>query len=306
MLSRNGFFSIQHVFHFTDNSALPRRGDPGYDKPGKIRTILDRVNKTFSEHCSLSVSVPIDEQMIGTKGRLSFLQYMPQKPQKWGIKLWVLADSSNGYVVAFEVYTGATENVQHGLAYSVVMKLMAPYVGLWHRLYVDNFYTSPLLFNDLFNDKILACGIVRQNRRGLPVSTERLSQGEAEFKKCRELTFVHWKDKGDVLCLSTFHSTQMEPIVTRRRDSENVQHPLLITDYNKNMGGVDRMDQLLTYYSAGCKTIKWYKRLFWRVIDISVFNSFILYNLCHRDKPLTQKQFRLEIANALVQKLTSK
>ena len=214
-------------------------------------------------------------------------------------RLWSAINITNGYVVAFE---GATENVQHGLAYSVVMKFMAPYVGLWHRLYVDNFYTS-LLFHDLFKDKILACGTVRQNRRGLPVSTDRLSRGEAQFKNCRELTFVHWKNKRVVLCLSTFHSTQMEPIVTRRRDSENVQRPILITDYNKSMGGVDRMDQLLMYYSTGRKTIKWYKWLFRRVIDISVVNSSILYNLCHRDKPLTQKQFRLEIANALVQKL---
>ena len=113
------------------------------------------MSKAFAEHYSLTANVSIDEQMIGTKGRLSFLHYMPKKPQKWGIKLWVLADSSNGYVVAFEVYTGATENVQHGLAYSVVMNLMRPYVGLWHRLYVDNLYTSPLLFHDLYKDKIL-------------------------------------------------------------------------------------------------------------------------------------------------------
>ena len=300
VMSRNRFFSIQRFFHFTDNSVLASKGNPGYDKLGKIRNLLDRVSKTFPEHYSLSANVSIDEQMIGTKGRLSFLQYIPKKTHKWGIKLWVLADSSNGYVAAFEVYTGATEGVQHGLGYSVVMKLMAPYVGLWHRLYVDNFYTSPLLFHDLYKEKILACGTVRANRRGLPSSTERLSRGEAEFKKCGELTFVHWKDKRDVFCLSTFHSAQMAPITTRR--GEVVQRPVLITDYNAFMGGVDRMDQMITYYSAGRKTIKWYKRLFWRVVDMALVNSYILYNLCHRDKPLTQKQFRLELADALVQK----
>ena len=31
--------------------------------------------------------------MIGTRGRLSFLQYLPKKPTKWGIKLWVCAES---------------------------------------------------------------------------------------------------------------------------------------------------------------------------------------------------------------------
>ena len=300
VMSRNRFFSIHRFFHFTDNSILAGRNEPGYDKLGKIRNMLDRVCKAFPENYSLTANVSIDEQMIGTKGRLSFLQYIPKKPKKWGIKLWVLADSSNGYVTDFEVYTGASDGVQHGLGYTVVMRLMAPYIGLWHRLYVDNFYTSPLLFRDLHKAKILACGTVRSNRRGLPSCTQKLSRGVAEFKKCGELTFVHWKDKRDMFCLSTFHSTQMEPIVTRRPEYD-VHRPVLITDYNTHMGGVDHMDQMLTYYSAGRKTIKWYKRLFWRIVDMAIVNSFILYNLCHRDKPLTQKQFRLVIADALVQ-----
>ena len=61
--------------------------------------------------------------MIGTKARLSFLQYLPKKPKKWGIQLWVLADFSKGYVPAFNIYIGASDSVQHGLGYSVVMKL---------------------------------------------------------------------------------------------------------------------------------------------------------------------------------------
>ena len=32
--------------------------------------------------------------------------YIKDKPTKWGIKLWVLADSSNGYTVDFDVYIG--------------------------------------------------------------------------------------------------------------------------------------------------------------------------------------------------------
>ena len=175
---------------------------------------------------------------------------------------------------------------------------MAPYVGLWHRLFVDNFYTSPLLFHDLHDLQISACGTVRSNRRGLPSCAQKLNCGEVEFKKSRELTFVHWKDKRDVFCLSTFHATQMEPIVTRRRQ-EDVERPVIITDYNKYMGGVDLMDQMIAYYSAGRKTIKWYK--FWRVMDMAFINAFILYNLCHRDKPLTQKQFRLVVADAFVE-----
>ena len=48
----------------------------------------------------------MDEAMIKFQGRSSFKQYMPAKPIKRGIKVWVLGDSSNGYFSKFDVYTG--------------------------------------------------------------------------------------------------------------------------------------------------------------------------------------------------------
>ena len=50
--------------------------------------------------------VSIDESIIGFKGHLSFVQYMPKKPTKWGIKAWVLAESETGYVWNMKIYTG--------------------------------------------------------------------------------------------------------------------------------------------------------------------------------------------------------
>ena len=94
VMARNRFFAIQRYLHFNENMVISRRDDPVHDKLGKVCPILDRVRKTFPENYSLTANVSIDEQMIGTKGRLSFLQYLPKKPKKWGIKLWVLADSS--------------------------------------------------------------------------------------------------------------------------------------------------------------------------------------------------------------------
>ena len=38
-------------------------------------------------------SVRVDECMVPFKGRVSMLQYMPKKPNKWRLKGWVLAAS---------------------------------------------------------------------------------------------------------------------------------------------------------------------------------------------------------------------
>ncbi|KAH3782835.1 hypothetical protein DPMN_160755 [Dreissena polymorpha] len=49
---------------------------------------------------------------------------MPAKPIKRGIKCWMLCDSRSGYLANFEVYLGLdSSNVEHGLAYNVVMRL---------------------------------------------------------------------------------------------------------------------------------------------------------------------------------------
>ena len=87
---------------FSDNcnTLITSRDDPAHDKLAKVCNIVDRASKTFPEHYSLTANISIDEQMIGTKARLSFLQYLPKKPKKWGIQLWVLADFSKGYVPA--------------------------------------------------------------------------------------------------------------------------------------------------------------------------------------------------------------
>ena len=92
---------------------------------------------------------------------------------------------------------------------------------------------------------------------------------------------------GDMWCLSTFHA--MVPFTTRCQDIEAVTHPKMLTDYNKYMGGVDRRDQMLVYYSIGRKTIKGYRRIFWGIIDLALVNAYVLYSICHHDRMIKQK-----------------
>ena len=60
----------------------------------------------FEALYTLHQHVTMDEAMIPFKGRLSFKQYMKAKPTKWGIKVFVLSDATNGYVYRIEIYTG--------------------------------------------------------------------------------------------------------------------------------------------------------------------------------------------------------
>ena len=58
------------------------------------------------------------EGMIAFKGRLSFRQYMPAELTNYGTKVWIAADSKNGYIINYNVYLGSEESVRgiHDLA----------------------------------------------------------------------------------------------------------------------------------------------------------------------------------------------
>ena len=103
------------------------------------------------------------------------VQYMRNKPVKWGFKLWVLADTS-GYTIDFNVYTGKEESTDHGLTFKVVVDLIEPFWFQGYEVYTDNYYLSPSLFKELLDVGIRATGTLWTNRTGVPSSVVALKQ----------------------------------------------------------------------------------------------------------------------------------
>ena len=79
----------------------------------------------------------------------------------------------------------------------------------------------------------------------------------------------------------------------------------MILDYNQNMGGVDLIDQHLSYYSLRTRqTLKWWEKVFWRLIDVSIVNSWFIYKTNFPSlKIQSQKLFREKLVEELVQPL---
>ena len=55
----------------------------------KCALLLEKLLTNFKCNYNLGRELSIDEHMIGFKGRTSFIQYMPKKPTKWGLKAYV-------------------------------------------------------------------------------------------------------------------------------------------------------------------------------------------------------------------------
>ena len=142
--------------------------------------------------------VKIDESMVKFKGRLSFRQYLPSKPIKWGVKVWVLAESTTGYISRFQVYTGKEGEQEKGLSHRVVTDLMERFQNKHFQFYMGNFYTGVDLLNKLWISRIYACGTISTNRKGLPVQilprTIHLEKHEFRVAQKNELSFCHWMD----------------------------------------------------------------------------------------------------------------
>ena len=102
-ISRNRFQEITRYIHFADNSTLTQRGQPGYDRLGKVRPVMEALEERFLANYSPNCEQAVDEAMIPFQGRSSLKQYLPAKPVKRGIKVWCRADSHNSEI---QVYMG--------------------------------------------------------------------------------------------------------------------------------------------------------------------------------------------------------
>ena len=212
--------------------------------------------------------------MISFKGRLLFRQCMLAKPTKYGIKVWMAANASNGFLINHQVYLGKQPShvLANCLGYSMVMELMSSFLNKNHHVYFDNFFSSPKLLEDLQNEGTYTCSTVRAGSVGLPPSSRRKLKREGEMicKQKGNLVYTKWHDP---LLPKTVKERRK-----RNRDVVCVEKPACVDLYNNSMGGVDRSDQLRSHYSASRPSKKWYKYLLWFVFDLSVLISFIIFN----------------------------
>ena len=144
------------------------------------------------------------------RGALSFLAYNPNKPDKFGIKVFELCDSSSAYCCKLDFYTYKRKSSPRGATFDVIEGLISPYLDCGWTLYVDNDFTSPSLFTHL------ACGTLRMNRqRGPPKEmVPKLKKGDKTVTALTEptLNFLHFMDKMEVRVLITAHAA--DTIVT--------------------------------------------------------------------------------------------
>ena len=159
----------------------------------------------------------------------------------------------------------------------MVLYLIAQLLNKGYHVYTDNWYTSLRLYMYLLEKNTLACGTVKENQ-GIPQELHgvQLKPGSSAAV-CGDGKIVATKYHSTkvVHLLSTVHGHTESAIPDRRRRGFN-KRPEVSTSYNKNMGGVDKQNQLLHPYDCTRKSMKWTKKLFFHFFQVAAFNVFIL------------------------------
>ncbi|XP_067122211.1 piggyBac transposable element-derived protein 4-like [Centruroides vittatus] len=294
LMTKKRWMDIKQNLHFTDNNSFNAETHEN-PKLWKIWPIAKNLNLKFSRLYTPEKNISIDESLLLFKGRLSWRQYIPQKRARYGVKFYMLCESSSGYLYNFLIYTGKGTclNQKYGnMLYTsqVVLTLLEPLLDKGYCLTTDNYYTSPQLADYLITVKTDCCGTLRTTRKDVPkvLHQKKFKKGETMAMQRGKVMIQKWQDRRTVTFLSTFHSPAM---VRKETRTGEIMKPQVAVDYNNTMGGVDLLDQHLHDYTVARKRgKKYYKKIFFQLVDISLYNAYVLYqknggektNLCFR------------------------
>lgn len=208
------------------------------DKLAPIREIWDKFVMKLAEPFVPSKDLCIDEQLLVTRNRCSFRQYIPSKPGKYGIKIFWLVDSKLNYPIGAKVYLGTqpNENRSTGIAHQLVLDLVQPYLNMEMNVTMDNFFTSIPLAEDLASQQTTLVGTIRWNKPELPKKFTSVEVAKNRgpntssfcFSGVCELVSYTSKANKNVLLLSSAHATE--------ELNSNTGKPLVIHDYNEHKG----------------------------------------------------------------------
>lgn len=257
----------------------------------RVSNFLEYLNAKFAEYFIPGQNICVDESIVKFKGKISFITYNPNKPTKWGIRIYVLADSETGYVYNILPYYGSiatNELIKPELPVSTRIPLHlynnllnnVPGAEGYH-MYTDRYYTSIVLAEELLKMKCHITGTIKINRKGIPDPIKKPRFGvnkSIAYKKGRTM-MLSWKDKRVVTLLSTSDSAGF---ITKTRflrggEQQNVDKPKVVVNYTESMGGVDRADQYASTYCFLRKSLKWWRKMFFWGMEMSCINSYILY-----------------------------
>ncbi|KAG6438653.1 piggyBac transposable element-derived protein 4 [Manduca sexta] len=316
IFSRDRYDLLSLALRFVDEKADVETVDPtisdlgaSSDRIYHLRPIVDHLNAKFQANYIPSQNICIDESLTLWKGKLDIKQYIRLKASKFGIKTFELCESATGYLFSFIVYTGKQTSVEINQApnelssFAIVKRLMGPLLNKGYKLFMDNWYNSPLLARFLKRNGTDCVGTLRPTRKDVPylIANAPLMRGQLVARHAGDVCVLAWEDKKRVTMISTCHGSATGlPRIHTNSKRPIAFKPQVVLDYNRSMGGVDLKDQMLEPYLIERKRGKlWFIKMFKRLLNISILNARILLESSQNSR-VDHLGFRLELLDAIL------
>lgn len=295
-MNKSRFLLLLRALHFAKYQG--EYEIPPADQLYKIRNILNLFNRRMSEIYHPGREIIFDESFILCQGKLILRQYVTDKEHKSGGKVYTIA-TPNGIVLKCLMHIGILDEYDENKNCKKVMKFLDGYLNVGHSVYMDNYYNSFELVKLLAENKTHCTGILRKNRKTLPeeVVKAKLKKEQTICRYANGVMIGKWKDTRDFIYISNEYKNDMTLIRSKQKEMKFI--PLPMKQYSIYAGGIDKQEQLLSYYPLEKKTIRWPVKLFIHLLQLMIENARHLYNMFSlRDMSLYD--FRLSIISSLL------
>lgn len=302
-MSRNDFEATMKHMRFDNRTT--RRERLGADRFCAISEIWNPFVENCQKCYTPTSEVTIDEQLFPCKTRCPFTQYIASKPDKFGIKFWLLADAKTKYLFNARPYLGKdpARRQENDVPMDVCMKLMEPLYNQGYNLTTDNFFTSLRLADSLRDKGTSLLGTIRKQRREVPDgdtlmknrdlhSTEIYSTGIEGSNTT--LTIYKAKRKKTLYLLSTMHPT------VSINNGHPKKLPETVESYNSSKVGVDVLDQMSRYYTSKSGTRRWPMAVSFNIVDLAAINAWIVFKEVTGTQ-ISRRNFLLQLMTELCQ-----
>ena len=112
-----------------------------------------------------------------------------------------------------------------------------------------------------------------------------LKTGEFDYRTANKVAFFKWINSKPVFIVSNFHGNGACKIEIRLRgdNKKDFECPVVAKEYKMHMGGVDWADMFSAVNYRNRKSIKWWHRIFFGLLDRALANSFVTYRKMTED-----------------------
>ncbi|XP_068086415.1 piggyBac transposable element-derived protein 4 [Anabrus simplex] len=303
-MSLKRFRFILQTLRFDDQVTRQQRRQ--IDRLAPVRELFEEFVKNCQACYYVGEDVTIDELLEAFRGRCPFIQHIPSKPAKYGIKMFAAVDSKMYYTCNLEIYAGRQPEGRFQVSNKssdVVERMVTPIQNSGRNVTADNWFSDVTLVQALSEKHRLSyVGTLKKNKWQIPKELRKVKQRKpfsSVFAFREEATMVSYvphrkKMKKNVILISSVHMNDAIDETTGEK-----KKPVILTYYNEHKAGVDMVGKMCSLYDVHRGTKRWPMVVFFSLLNIAGINSQIVY-LGNGNTEMPRRLFLRKLGRELV------